>query len=123
MPRRHIASHMKRDKLANKIDPYTRAEAQLADFLAQQAKEGDPSITRGALIEEILLNYAKHHGFSDSNATSSSREGKRLLASFVRKKLSAFLATRATRDHVVLSDLVETILTNWAKRNGYKPRD
>ena len=61
MPRKAVAPHKKRDKLCNKLDKQTRAQAQLGAFLAECAEE--KKITRGALIEEIALNWARRNGY------------------------------------------------------------
>ena len=63
MPRRAIAASKKRDKLSNKLDNTTRARAELADFLAEKAGAQKPTITRGALIEKICINWARRNGF------------------------------------------------------------
>ena len=63
MSRKAIASHKRRDKLFNKLDKDTRARADLADFLAEKAAEEDPTITRGALIEKVCMNWARRNGF------------------------------------------------------------
>ena len=61
MSRKAIPLHLKRDKLANKLDDKTRAQGQLAAFLAEQAEE--QKTTRGALIEKICGNWAKRNGY------------------------------------------------------------
>jgi len=63
MSRRAVPAHRKRDKLSNKFDEKTRAQAQLAEFLAEQADE--KKITRGALIEEICLRWARRNGYKE----------------------------------------------------------
>lgn len=61
MPRKAVPAHKKRDKLSNKIDKQTRAQAQLGEFLAEQAEE--KKITRGALIEKICTSWAQRNGY------------------------------------------------------------
>ena len=61
MPRKAIPSHRRRDKLSNKLDTTTRARADLADFLAVNAL--GKQITRGALIEEVCLAWARRNGY------------------------------------------------------------
>lgn len=65
MPRKPVASHRRRDKLANKIDTQTRAQAQLAEFLSAKAAEENPPISRGALIEKVLISWARRAGFTE----------------------------------------------------------
>ena len=61
MGRKAIPSHRKMYKLNSRIDGQTRAEAQLGEFLSRWAeKEG---ITRGALIERVMLRAAKRQGY------------------------------------------------------------
>lgn len=107
MPRTAIPSYRKRDKLWNKIDGETRAEAQLADFLAAKAAARKPSCTRADLIEEVLLSNSRRHGFSGNG----------------RDRLADFLFGRASSKTIPRASLVEEILINWAKRNGYKPKE
>lgn len=107
MPRTAIPSYKRRDKLGNKIDNTTRAEAQLADFLAAKAAAKKPTQTRGALIEEILLSNSRRHGFSGNG----------------RERLADFLFGRASALNKPRPALIEDILTSWAKRNGYKPKE
>jgi len=107
MPRTAIPSYRRRDKLGNKIDSNTRAEAQLADFLAAKAAVEKPSKTRCALIEEILLSNSRRHGFSGNG----------------RDRLADFLFGRASQLQKPRPALIEDILTSWAKRNGYKPKE
>lgn len=61
MPRKPVAAHKRRDKLSNKLDDKTRAQGQLAEFLAEQA--AGQKITRGALIEQVCLSWARRNGY------------------------------------------------------------
>lgn len=109
MPRRTIPSYRKRDKLFNKLDPFTRAEAQLSDFLAQKAKE--KKTTRGELISSVMLNAARRAGYSGKNGQD--------LPSF----LNDMAIGAGPEPKLIRAELIERTLTAWAKRNGYKPQE
>lgn len=61
MPRKAMPAHKRRDKLSNGLDSKTRAQGQLADFLAARAiRRG---VTRGALIERLCESWARRNGY------------------------------------------------------------
>lgn len=107
MARPTISRHLLRDKLCNRLDPNTRAEAQLAKFLKQAAKTR--GVTRGELISSVMMNLARKKGYSGKNGQS--------LASFLND-MAMQTSPRTTR-----SALIEETMTRWAKRNGYKPKE